>query len=165
MIDDNIKDLEKMSVEDRNQYIRLRTESQRLELLEKWSESISLEDLALVEQPYRALIQDMICGNSQRGLPPMGRIFTIEPTGKGSVWIQTGFKRSKRTYREISVPTALPAELAIAAFCQWGPMSKIQQQRSFLQEHDPEAPKPKKRRTNRKKAKKKPEIVAEIQQG
>ena len=154
-----------MSADDRNQFIRLRTESQRLELLEQWSESISLENLSHVEQPYRAMIQDVICGNPQKGLPPLGRIFHIEPAGKGPVWIQTGFKRSKRTYREISGPTALPAELAIAAFCQWGPMSKIEQQRSFLQEHDPEAPRPKKRRASRKKAKKKPEMVAETQQG
>ena len=132
-------------------------------MLEQWAETISLEDLALVEQPYRAMIQDVICGNPQKGLPPLGRIFYIEPAKKDSVFVQTGFRRSRRTYREIKGPTALPADLAIAAFCQWGPMAKVSHQRSFLKEHDPTAPAPKKK-TRKRATKTKIETAVDVVQ-
>lgn len=159
MIHDNIKELETLNIDDRNQYLRLRTEDQRFEIFDEWAQTISLTDLAEIHQPYRSQIQDLIVGNPQKGLPALGRIFYIEPVpGKGPVRVQTGFRRNKRVYKEISEKTPLPADLAISAFCQWGPLSKVKSQRDFLREYDPFAPAPKKRqRQTRKKAAKKPE--------
>lgn len=132
-IDPTIKQLEEMDPEARNQYLRLRSEAQCSEILQTWARTISIDDYSKVDFPFRNQITDAWLGNPSQGVASLGRIFTIAPTGD-PVRIMVGYKGKKRQWLNIEEPTQLTAEMALAALCQRGCLSKVKHHRGDLVE-------------------------------
>ena len=149
MIDQTIQEIEKLHPEERKHFLRLRTPEQLREILEEWAKTISLENYGSLRAADQCVIYDAMVGNPQKGLPPMGRVFKIEPVG-GPVSFQVGSKYNRRIYKELKEPTTVPAQMAISALSQFGCLCKVDDQRGRIREYIEPQKKP--RRKHRKKA-------------
>ena len=150
-----IVEIEELDPDERNQFLKLRSDAQRNEILLLWAETISIEDYGKIAFPYRNTITDAWLGNPVRGVPSLGRIFNIEPVSE-PVRVQMGYRGNKRHYITIDKKTPMTAEMALAAMCQWGCLSKIRSQRGGLIESNTSKAKkkssPKKRRDKPQRA-------------
>lgn len=137
---DYIEQFSVISQQERNSFLRIRSEEERQSLLEEWvdSEFINISDVLALDSEFQHEAVSFLCGSIRRSIPSSGKTFTVEPSGD-PVELEIGSSRNKRKYTTISRKTVFPADRAIMALHMFGPESNRKTMRGKLREVLPSA--------------------------
>lgn len=108
----------------RDQFLRIRTREQQLDVLEAWvkHEDFRLTDAFLLSEPYRQMCVDLVAGASHKGMQPLSKNFILAPRYKGDeVFFENGTRRNQRIHAKIVKPQVIPATQACHLMMSFGP--------------------------------------------
>lgn len=143
-----LKDFLALSDDAREQFLRIRTSDQQMDILDAWAKSddFRLTDAMILPEPFRQMVVDLVAGSQPKGIQPLGRMFWIAPRYKSdSVVVENGTRRNQRVHIKIAKPTLVPSGQACHLLLGYGPAASIDLNKNRLVEIDAEkdwAPEP-----------------------
>ena len=127
----------RMAPDERNFWLRVRTEPERDALFEILAddERLHLSDIAQLEPPFRFRLTAFLLGDPQLGISPPAnrRRFTIRPV-KDPVRVQVGARQNKRIFRTLKKQETLEPAEALLFYELFGPYAEIEVHRGLVEE-------------------------------